>query len=196
MVGIAVPPIIVFLRHHKRAIDWQMVIAGLCLYAIAFVMYFLIHVVRTAKKLDAALLADLAAAHATIEELTPKPNLHGDTQNLSTAILDFFFERAKAAPPQPVNRTKYLGGDFMQQVREYDEWSAQRGAHTAYETETLQIYDYRFSRDVRRIVERFRAAGLTDEAMEPFWETPGVAQNIRAVGERLRKLTEEAPESA
>lgn len=175
--------------------DWRPIKSTVIMSVLTLIVYAFLKSVIIAWEIDNERLEELETAKKKIEELTKRPNLQSDAIDLSTMILDFFFERANAAPPPPINRTMFVGVDFAQQMREHDEWFAQQAACTDYDTKTLQIYSYRFSRNVKKIIDSLRRVGLEDSAMERVWETPGIVPNIRIVGERLASLAERIREN-
>jgi hypothetical protein len=94
------------------------------------------------------------------------PSLKEQTFKLSTAILEFIYERAAAAPKiSPPPRFPNFGGgaDWLEALDKSDH---EHRALLAHEKETLEIYELRYKRDVAKAIASLKSLGLDSSGLE------------------------------
>jgi len=136
-----------------------------------------------------------------LENSLQKPlSLKERTGNISTAVLEFLYERAAKKPTIPM-------GGFMIGVESAADWMQRAQENqilASYERDTLGIYDFRFRRDVAGSLNAFRKKGLNTDRLEglanalsneidPEYKGLSIVIDewIKAVGKELASLADQ-----
>ncbi len=98
------PPIAVWLREPSHEIDWTLVRTTLWIYVVVFGVYFLVHMARTARKLDFESQNNLSVLRSKVDELGAVP------VQIALAIHDVVMHRTGD------QESRWKNGEFLVQV--------------------------------------------------------------------------------
>jgi len=176
------PVIAVWIHDRNHSIDWDIVKTTFWLYLGAFGLYAAWHAVRTPWKLS---------LDAPASEGQPTPDFKTEIHDLAVEILDFVYARIKDAPPKP-DYTPSFGADVDVAAiyREMGQKAAWQAVFDKYESETLGIYKYKYSRRVAILIKSLPGAGIDAGWLQEHGATPLNSDSIRAVGDYLMQAAD------
>jgi hypothetical protein len=93
-------------------------------------------------------------------------SLKDRTIHLSRSILDFVYERSKGVPSAPEWTVQQFGNDPLSAWAETEKSKQRYQGISAYERETLEIYEYKYARDVTEAIVSLKNMGLDCSAIE------------------------------
>jgi len=139
------------------------------------------HLVRTPWKLSQKSDPEPRAEAATFKETTHK---------LAMEMLDFVYARVKEAPPPPSQKLFPYGGDTLSMIREMGERHETQTASNKYESETLGIYNYKYSRQVGAIIKALPTMGISADFLQKYGIAPSNSETIKAIGDHLMQVAD------
>jgi hypothetical protein len=183
---VIVPPGAAWLHDPTHVPDWAVIKITGWLYIALFGVYGIYHAIRTPWKLS------LEAPRA---EDNHALSFKETVQALAVEILDFVYARIKDVPAVPQQKLFPLGGDAVSMIREMGQASAARAAATKYESETLGIYKYKYSRRVAKVAKLLPAVGIEADWFQMHSPAPSSSEAIRAIGDHLMQVADLLPET-
>jgi hypothetical protein len=115
---------------------------------------------------------------------SPKEEIHA----LAVSILDFLYKRTQNAPPVPDWQPFF--GDAQTMLLESSRASQQRTASMKYEMETVEIYKYKYSRQVAGIVKALPTMDISDTVLGEQGAAPFNSGAIKAIGDHLMQVAD------
>lgn len=113
-----------------------------------------------------------------------------ETHKLAESIMDFIHGRIENTPTWPVKAFTFSDSP-MQSIMEQ---SSRIAISKNYESETLEIYEYRFARKVVATVKTFDNMNLRLDTPNGFWSAPADSSSIKLIGKTLAELADRIPE--
>lgn len=117
-----------------------------------------------------------------------EPSLKQQTIALSQSVLDFFYSRSQIAPIEPGYMPIFVGESGSEMMKQMADADRKRRAHTAFESETLEVYRYKYARQVSACVSKLKDRGVQEDWMEGYWDSPSNSATIKVIGEQLGKM--------
>jgi hypothetical protein len=159
------------------AFQATLALAGFCLFWACFLAW------RDKEKEVQQLKAELEA------KVRPsKPSPKEEIRTLAVSILDFLYERTQNAPPVPGWQPFF--GDTQEMLKQSSKASEQITASMRYESETLEIYKYRYSHHVAEVIKSLPSLGLSADFLEKSGSTPFSSGAVKAVGDHLLQVAD------
>jgi len=126
------------------------------------------------------------------------PTLKEAALKISREILDFYYARSKDAPELPEYYPVY-GNDSTSMLRDLAELNQQQIDAITYKTETKEIYEYKFRRELRELVLRIKESGVTGEDVDSLAgfteETHSEVFMIKVMASDLATIADRIPAS-
>jgi hypothetical protein len=119
-----------------------------------------------------------------------EPSLKQQTLALSQSVLDFFYSRSENAPVETGSAPFFIGASGEEMLKQTVDANRKRRAHAAFESETLEVYRYKYARQVCTCVSKLKDKGVQEDWMEGYWDNPGNSATIKVIGEQLGKMSD------
>jgi hypothetical protein len=134
------------------------------------------------------------------------PSLKEQLSQLSQMILDFIYERIKNSPS--VSTPDYFADDGKHFLRDMRQHGQEASALSAYERETLEIYEYKYQKTVASIIDSLKDLGLDSSELDRYVsglvsETDPdragivipVTERVKQIGKQIGTLADRVSES-
>jgi hypothetical protein len=161
--------------------DWALratfTLACICLFWACFLAW------RDKEKEAEKLIAKLKAI-GTSAIISPQEEI----RTLAESIMDFVYKRAENAPSVPSWQPFF--GDTQEMLKESSRASERITASMKYESETLEMYKYKYSRRVAKAIELLPAIGMSAEFLEKSGVAPSSSGAVKTIGEHLIQVAD------
>ncbi len=150
------------------------------------------HLVRTPWKLSLA---------PAVPDAKSAISFRSGLLNLSIEVLNFIYERQKAAPERPVQEFVFARDDGSKWLEDMLQFSNKSAAVKKFDSDTAGIYSYRFKRRVQQAAERLKEIGFPEEMLADLirapenWMAP-YSETIKQIGTDIGELADQLDESA